>query len=118
MYIRNYVCTCLNISFLLTTVNENINCVTLILQLIARHKGTDAAAVATDAKQDYVQHLTTTSGEKYALPNKPPAKQQGVSICIHVHMYVHVIQISHSLSTTHMLHDAAKNPTLNFATLK
>ena len=95
-------------------MNENINCVTLILQLIARHKGTDAAAVATDAKQDYVQHLTTTSGEKYALPNKSPAKQQGVSTCIHVHM----VQISHNLNATHMLHECSKNPTLNFATLK
>ena len=52
----------------------------LILQVIAHCKAATAAAASTAAKQDYVQHLTTASGEKYALPNKPSTKQQGVSI--------------------------------------
>ena len=33
------------------------------------------------AKQDPVQHQTTSNGEKYALLTKPSTKQQGVSIC-------------------------------------
>ena len=53
--------------------------VTLILQVIARRKAADAAATA--AKQDPVKHQTTSNGEKYALPTKPPAKPQGASIC-------------------------------------
>ena len=57
----------------------NYLAVTLILQVIACCKVTDAATVV---KQNSIQHQTTASGEKYALPNKPSAKQLGVSICI------------------------------------
>ena len=57
--------------------------VTLILQVIACCKVTDTTATAaTVTKQNSVQHQTTASGEKYALPNKLSAKQKGVSICI------------------------------------
>ena len=69
-------------------VDKNINCGTLILQIIARRKAADAAVTA--AKQDSVQHQTTASGDKYALPNKPSTKQQGVSICMHVHTYIYI----------------------------
>ena len=73
---------------LLIMADKNINCGALILQIIARRKVADAAAVAIAAKQDPVQHQTMASGEKYALPNKPSVKQQEVSICMHVHTYV------------------------------
>ena len=82
-----YVAVWLNM-LLLMMANKNINCGVLILQIIARHKAAGAAAVATAAKQDPVQHQTTASGEKYPLPNKPSAKQQGVSVCMHVHTHV------------------------------
>ena len=56
---------------------------TLILQVITCCKVTDATATAAAVdKQNSVQHQITASGEKYALPNKPSAKQLGVSICI------------------------------------
>ena len=97
---------------LLMMANKNINCGALILQIIARHKAAGAAAVATAAKQDPVQHQTMASGEKYALPNKPSAKQQEVSICMHVRTYVcsYIIQvqISHTLNATYVSHTCSE----------
>ena len=58
----------------------NIYVAILILQVIAHCKAATATSATTAAKQNSVQHQTTASGEKYALPNKPSAKQQGVSI--------------------------------------
>ena len=104
---------------LLIMADKNINFGALILQIIARHKAADAAAVATAAKQDSVQHQTTASGEKYALPNKPSAKQQGVSICMYVHAYVHIqVQISHTLNATYVLHTCSEISHTKLPTLK